>query len=193
MLETMLDLSHVLIFVAGAAGLAAFTTMVAKFFTVVDVRLPSLTGSDKLVRAVVPVAAGRGCRATVREERWNRRDSTTSAAQHDHLAHRSGRAAAESGVRTGWAGGPTCQRSEIIGDDGRTWIGQQREGLIGRRQELWRDLEELASSSVPVNTSELQASRDRRERIADELDDIDAHLADLNVDERNIASMEGRE
>jgi hypothetical protein len=165
MLETMLDLSHVLIFVAGAAGLAAFTTMVAKFFTVVDVRLPSLTG----------------------------RDSTTSAAQHDHLAHRSGRAAAESGVRTGWAGGPTCQRSEIIGDDGRTWIGQQREGLIGRRQELWRDLEELASSSVPVNTSELQASRDRRERIADELDDIDAHLADLNVDERNIASMEGRE
>ena len=42
----MLELSHVLIFVAGAAGLAAFTTLVAKFFTVVDGRLPLLTGPD---------------------------------------------------------------------------------------------------------------------------------------------------
>jgi hypothetical protein len=83
-----------------------------------------------------------------------------------------------------------AKRSKIMGSDGRTWIGQQREGLIRHRQDLWRDLEELASSSVPVKTSAQQA---RRDRIAAELDDIDAHLADLNVDERNIGSMEGRE
>ncbi len=192
MLVTTLDLSLALIFVAGAAGLAAFTTLVAKFFTVVDMRLPSLTGSDKPVRTVVPVAAGRGCRATVRAERW-RRDYTTSAAQDDHLAHRSGPEAAESGVGTDWAGGPTCQRSKTMGNDGRTWIGRQREGLICRRQDLWRDLEELALASVPVKTSARQARRDRRDRIAAELDDIETHLADLNVDERNIGSMEGRE
>jgi hypothetical protein len=70
---------------------------------------------------------------------------------------------------------------------------QEGEGLIRRRQELWRDLEELASSSVPVNTSQLQARRNRRERITDELDEIETHFADLNADERNIGSMEGRE
>jgi hypothetical protein len=77
-----------------------------------------------------------------------------------------------------------------MSNDGWTWIDQQREELVRRRHELCRDLEELASSSVPVKTSARQA---RRDRIAGELDDIDAHLADLNVDERSIGSMEGRE
>ena len=69
-------------------------------------------------------------------------------------------------------------------------LDQQREALIHRQQELSRDLEELASSNVPVTLSVLQA---RRERIADELHEIETHLADLNVDERSVASMEGRE
>jgi hypothetical protein len=81
----------------------------------------------------------------------------------------------------------------IMGNDGRTWIDRQREGLVRRRDKIRRDLEGPASSGVPVNTSELQARRDRRARIADELDEIETHLADLNVDERNIGSMEGRE
>ncbi len=42
---------QVLIFVAGVAGLAGIKTLVAKFFTVIDVRLPSL---DKRVRAAAP-------------------------------------------------------------------------------------------------------------------------------------------
>jgi hypothetical protein len=159
----MLDLSHLLIFVAGAAGLAAFATLVAKFLTVVDARLPSWTGPDTLVRALVPVTAGRGGRATVRAE------------------------PCEFGKRSEVLG------SKIMANDGRTWIDQQREELVRRHHELCRDLEELASSSVSVNTSKLQARRDRRERIAGELDDIETHLADLNVDERNIGSMEGRE
>ena len=80
-----------------------------------------------------------------------------------------------------------------MGSDGRTWIDQQREGLVHRRQELCRDLEELALSSVPEKMSARQARLDRRERIADELDEIETHIADLNLDERNIGSMEGRE
>jgi len=80
-----------------------------------------------------------------------------------------------------------------MGNDGRTWIDPQREGLVRRRHELCRDLEELASSSVPEKVSARKARRDRRERIADELDEIETHIADLNLDERNIGSMEGRE
>ena len=44
-------------------------------------------------------------------------------------------------------------------------LDQQREVVIRRRQELSRDLEELASSNAPLKEFELQA---RRERIADE-------------------------
>jgi hypothetical protein len=80
-----------------------------------------------------------------------------------------------------------------MGNDGRTWIDQQREGLVSRRQELCRDLEELALSNVPEKISARQARRDRRERIAHELDEIETQIADLNLDERNIGSMEGRE
>lgn len=69
-------------------------------------------------------------------------------------------------------------------------LDQQREALIRRRQKLYRDLEELASSNAPLKVSGLQA---RRERIADEVHEIETLLADINVDERSITSMEGRE
>jgi hypothetical protein len=75
-------------------------------------------------------------------------------------------------------------------NDGQRGLDQEREALIRRRQELSRDLEELGSPNVPLRVSELQT---RRERIADEVHEIQTHLAELNVDERNIASMEGRE
>jgi chromosome segregation ATPase len=69
-------------------------------------------------------------------------------------------------------------------------LDRQRKAMIRRRQELSRELEELASPSALGKLTELQA---RRERIDVELQEIEAHLADLKVDERNIASMEGRE
>jgi hypothetical protein len=75
-------------------------------------------------------------------------------------------------------------------NDGQRGLDQEREALIRRRQELSRDLEELASANAPLKVSELQT---RRERIADEVHEIQTHLAELNVDERNSASMEGRE
>jgi hypothetical protein len=75
-------------------------------------------------------------------------------------------------------------------NDGQRGRDQEREALIRRRQELSRDLEELGSPNVPLRVSELQT---RRERIADEVHEIQTHLAELNVDERNSASMEGRE
>jgi hypothetical protein len=75
-------------------------------------------------------------------------------------------------------------------NDGQRGLDQEREALIRRRQELSRDLEELGSPNVPLRVSELQT---RRERIADEVHEIQTHLAELNVDERNSASMEGRE
>jgi hypothetical protein len=69
-------------------------------------------------------------------------------------------------------------------------LDQQREALLHRRQELSRDLEELASCNASLKVSELQA---RRERIAHEVHEIETLLADINVDERSITSMEGRE
>ena len=69
-------------------------------------------------------------------------------------------------------------------------LDQQSEALTRRRQELSRDREELASCNASLKVSELQA---RRERIADEVHKIEINLADLNVDERSMASMDGRE
>lgn len=76
-------------------------------------------------------------------------------------------------------------------DDGRTWIDQQREGLVRRRHELRRDLEGIASSGR--RREDIRAAGQRRDQIVAELDAIDVHLADLKVDEGNIGSMEGRE
>jgi ABC-type phosphate transport system auxiliary subunit len=69
-------------------------------------------------------------------------------------------------------------------------LDQERQALIHRRRELSRELEALASPSAPARHSELQA---RREQIEVELQEIEADLADFKLDERNIASMEGRE
>ncbi len=192
MLEAMLDLFYALIFVAGAAGLAVIATLGTTRTTASDARGPSVRGSGTRVQAVVGlVAAGRRRRADVGSARWNRHEAGTMTYARHHLAHRSGQAAAESGV-SAWLGARPEVPTVIMGnDDGRTWIDQQREGLVRRRHELRRDLEGIASSGR--RREDIRAAGQRRDQIVAELDAIDAHLADLKVDEGNIGSMEGRE
>ena len=69
-------------------------------------------------------------------------------------------------------------------------LDQQREVLIRRRHALARDLQELAPLNATLEISDPQA---RRKRIAAELHEIETRLAELHIDERSIASMEGRE